>query len=448
MLDLRHPRNCDNVYWDGIFSEHTVEHLSPPQAMTCFSDCYRCLKPTKWPMGTHFSALDLDKYIKNYNGVGAVDPNFLQCAIPEEAIQSLTQGHAYQSGWAGKLLERSLREAGFCEVRTCAFRESRGLLLAKRAKVSAGNQFTSRGESRKSSTQRQIAFPLETLGQPFRKGHPMSKYTRQDRSLGASEDGWGVCFEKKHVFPSISIVVPSYNQGAFLEMTLQSITQQGYPKLELIVMDGGSSDNSRELIRKYESSITLLRVGKDKGQSDALQKGFDLATGDILAWLNSDDLYCENTLQRVGRFFSTHPRHVFCCGDVQEIDENAKRLRLLRAVKPVPFLTRHCGAHGTWQPGCFWRRETYQAVGGIDPDLFFCMDRDLFIRICSAGQSARLGGPPLACFRVHGEQKSQKNLKEFAVENALMFQRYSHPAMASYRGLLARCYGVWRRLGL
>lgn len=273
----------------------------------------------------------------------------------------------------------------------------------------------------------------------------MSSRTTETNPHGVAKVAAGVQLSTQEL-PTISIVVPSYNQGPFLEETICSILDQHYPKLELIVRDGGSKDNSVAILRKYESSIAHLAIGPDGGQSDALCKGFAQASGEILAWLNSDDAYCSDSLWRVGRFFAAHPRHMFCFGDVQEIDPNSRPVGLLKAVPSVPFLTRHSGAHGWWQPGCFWRRTTYEACGGIDASLFFCMDRDLFIRICSAGRSACLKGAPLARFRVHGEQKSQVNIAEFLKEDALMFKRYSRPSMNPWRGMVARCFGIWRRL--
>lgn len=101
----------------------------------------------------------------------------------------------------------------------------------------------------------------------------------------------------------ISIITPSYNQGQFIEETIQSVIQQSYANVEYIVIDGGSKDNTIDIIKKYESKITYWESKKDKGQSDAINKGLAIATGDIVAWLNSDDMYTENALKRVANIF-------------------------------------------------------------------------------------------------------------------------------------------------
>src|SRR4051794_28341061 len=112
-----------------------------------------------------------------------------------------------------------------------------------------------------------------------------------------NESGTGVStFEKKEEWPRISIVTPSYNQGGYLEETIRSILLQGYPNLEYLVIDGGSSDESVDVIKKYERHLTYWESAKDRGQSDALNRGFKRATGEWVGWVNSDDLYLPNAL--------------------------------------------------------------------------------------------------------------------------------------------------------
>jgi glycosyltransferase involved in cell wall biosynthesis len=106
------------------------------------------------------------------------------------------------------------------------------------------------------------------------------------------------------MLPKISIITPSYNQGHFIEETITSVLDQGYPNLEYIIMDGGSKDNTVEVIKKYEKHITYWVSERDKGQSDAINKGFARATGDVINWLNSDDYYAKGTLQKVGEVFT------------------------------------------------------------------------------------------------------------------------------------------------
>lgn len=244
--------------------------------------------------------------------------------------------------------------------------------------------------------------------------------------------------------PRITVVTPSFNQGRFLEETIRSVLLQGYPNLEYIIMDGGSTDESIEILRRYEPFLNYLHIGPDGGQSAAIADGFDRATGEILAWLNSDDLYMPGALARVGRFFTLNPESVFLHSDVQLIAENSQPCGMLHASPTNLFLTKNTGAHGWWQPGTFWHRETYMACGVLDRQLQFCMDRDLFIRICSAGKSQTIRGKPLAAFRVQQEQKSQRIVEVFLQEHELLLERYGNPKLRQFRPLLGRLWSLWK----
>jgi glycosyltransferase involved in cell wall biosynthesis len=245
------------------------------------------------------------------------------------------------------------------------------------------------------------------------------------------------------VYPRISIVTPSFNQVEFIEETIRSVLLQDYPNLEYIVMDGGSNDGTIEILRKYETNLTYLNIGPDDGQSSAIASGFEHATGDILAWLNSDDIYLPDTLKRIGAYFAAHPQIAFVAGDVSLIDENSHYQGILKAIKSQIFLTKNTGGHGWWQPGCFWTREAYITSGGMDRALRFCMDRDLFVRLCSVGKSTCLHGGPLASFRVHANQKSKTILHVFKQENDLLLARYGNSKLSFLRPALGRLWQAW-----
>lgn len=244
-------------------------------------------------------------------------------------------------------------------------------------------------------------------------------------------------------WPRISVVTPSYDQGLFIEETIRSVLLQGYPNLEYIVMDGGSTDGTSEILYKYEPFFSYLHVGPDGGQAAAIADGFKRATGDIFAWLNSDDIYQPGTLARVGRYFSEHPQHVLVSGDVQLIDASSKPCGRLWACPTQLFLTKNTGGHGWWQPGTFWRKRTYIACGAMDRQLRFCMDRDLFVRICSAGQSGCIRGTPLASFRTHDTQKSQTIKSVFLEEHELLLKRYGNPRTRRWQRFLGRLWWAW-----
>jgi len=248
-----------------------------------------------------------------------------------------------------------------------------------------------------------------------------------------------------HPWPRVSIVTPSYNQGQFIEETIRSVLLQGYPNLEYIVIDGGSMDDSVEIIRKYEPWLAYWVSEPDNGQAHAINKGFQRATGEILAWLNSDDRYRPGALVRIAHFFSTRPNVIFGNGDVNYIDAEGRFLERIYAIRPNRFLTANLGFHGWPQQGCFWRRWAYEKAGGMDDSLRFCMDRDLFIRLVAIGPSARIAGPPLADFRMHDSAKSSKLLDVAKHERKLLIARYGSLRLQWFRPLLIVYWRLWTK---
>lgn len=246
-------------------------------------------------------------------------------------------------------------------------------------------------------------------------------------------------------WPRISVVTPSYNQGQFIEETLRSVLLQGYPNLEYLVLDGGSQDQSIEILRSYEESLSYLRIEADDGQSAAIREGFEMATGDILAWLNSDDRYQPGTLARIAHFFSMHPNTVFASGDVNEIDSESRFLRRIYATKPNRFISANSGLHGWPQQGCFWRKSAYDRVGGIDRSLEFAMDFDLFIRLTSVGHSRRIPGPPLADFRIHPETKTSTIFHISRSEVIQLTEKYGSKHWRSHGRVMYIIWWLWRK---
>jgi glycosyltransferase involved in cell wall biosynthesis len=253
------------------------------------------------------------------------------------------------------------------------------------------------------------------------------------------------CTPSGSPWPRISIVTPSYNQGPFIEETIRSVLLQGYPHLEYIIMDGGSTDGSVEIIRRYEPWLSHLHIGPDGGQAAALVVGFGMATGDILAWLNSDDRYRPGALARVAGFFTQRRKLAFGSGDVNHIDSDGHLVQRIWAIRPTRFLTANLGVHCWPQQGCFYSRWAYEKVGGIEEGLQFCMDRDLFIRLAGIGPSRRIPGPPLADFRIHGEAKSSTIPHIAEEENDVLIAKYGHPRVRSNTWLLRLLWRFWCR---
>lgn len=187
------------------------------------------------------------------------------------------------------------------------------------------------------------------------------------------------------VLPKITVVVPSYNQGGFLERTLRSVLDQEYPNLELIVMDGGSTDNSIQVIKKYADRITYWVSEKDNGQTDALARGFAKSTGDIQCWLNSDDLHEPGVLRKVAAYFEDHPEVDAVFGSTIWIDADDQPLRIHHEMPFVRFVWLHTY---NYIPGMsmFWRRQVYERAGGLDPAFNLAMDADLWSRISRVGR--------------------------------------------------------------
>lgn len=258
-------------------------------------------------------------------------------------------------------------------------------------------------------------------------------------TVPTSKSGWPwiddskcLCYgaPDKRLLPSITIVTPSYNQGQFLEETIRSVLLQRYPNLEYFIMDGGSTDSSREIIQRYASDLTYWRSQIDNGQSAAISEGFRMSTGEILGWVNSDDLLLPNCLLEVGKYFTQHPDLDCVVGGTIVVDETTRpvrnRLGLPRIVRGeretlTKLLTRP--GHSFYQPASFWRRQTYMDVGGLDINLRFAMDYDLYLRLASRKPFGHLD-QLLACLRLHPQSKSTQLQSVRQSECAIILQRY------------------------
>ena len=246
-------------------------------------------------------------------------------------------------------------------------------------------------------------------------------------------------------WPGITVVTPSYNQSEFIEETIRSVLLQSYPDLEYTVMDGGSTDGSVDIIRRYEPWLSYLHIGPDGGQAAVIAEGFGQAAGEILAWLNSDDRNRPAALGHVGSFSTTHPRVVFGSGDVNYIEADGGFLQRLWAIRPTRFLTANLGVHCWPQQGCFWRHSAYEEVGRIDSSLRFCLNRDLFIRLAGSTPSRRIPGPPLADFRIHDPAKSSTILDTARQEGEALQAKYGSPYVRQWKQLLRFLWWFWRQ---
>ncbi|MCH8341876.1 MAG: glycosyltransferase [Chloroflexi bacterium] len=204
--------------------------------------------------------------------------------------------------------------------------------------------------------------------------------------------------------PLVSIVTPSFNQAAFLEGTIRSVLEQDYPRIEYIVVDGGSSDGSLEIIRSIEGQIAAWISEPDEGQTAAINKGFDMASGEILAYLNSDDLYRPGAIREAVEYLDTHPEVGMVYLDAHFIDESGEVIGRFPAAQTDYKRLRRGYVHIP-QQAAFFRAELWEQVGPLDPTFQFAMDYDLWVRIASRS-SIRYLPRPWAAFRLHGQTKT------------------------------------------
>jgi len=209
-------------------------------------------------------------------------------------------------------------------------------------------------------------------------------------------------------WPKISIVTPSYNQGQFIEETIRSVLLQGYPNLEYIVIDGGSSDNSVEIIMKYEKWLTHWVSEPDKGQSNAINKGFGSASGEIYGWLNSDDYLLKNALLNIVKAYRTSPSAGAWCGGSLFANEQGKKIAVRWPARLDLESIARWNKNSFAQPACFFSRKAWQECGPLDEALHYGMDFDLWLKIAKRFLFAKVNAV-LAFERLHKGSKTQRD---------------------------------------
>jgi glycosyltransferase involved in cell wall biosynthesis len=204
--------------------------------------------------------------------------------------------------------------------------------------------------------------------------------------------------------PLVSIVTPSYNQAHFIEETIQSVLGQDYPRIEYIIVDGGSTDGSAEIIRRYADRLGWWVSERDQGQTDAINKGFARANGEILAWINSDDTYLPQAVSQAVAALQLQPQAGMVYGDANLIDEHGAVLGKFPA-RQTGYRRLRQGYVHIPQQAAFFRADLWRKVGPLDPTFYFAMDYDLWVRLAS--QAPLVYTPQLwANFRLHQTGKS------------------------------------------
>ena len=211
----------------------------------------------------------------------------------------------------------------------------------------------------------------------------------------------------------VSIITPSFNQASYLEQTIKSVLEQDYEPIEYIVVDGASTDNSVEIIKKYAGKLTWWASEKDMGQGDAINKGFAHAKGEILAWLNSDDYYLSGTISSVVQAFEENPDAALVYGNMLAVDEHGKTFNTLK-YKQLSLQDLLC-FQIIGQPAVFFRRSTLEKAGLLDTTFHFLLDHHLWIRIAQHGKMLYVP-QTWAAARYHPEAKNRAKAAEFGRE--------------------------------
>jgi glycosyltransferase involved in cell wall biosynthesis len=224
--------------------------------------------------------------------------------------------------------------------------------------------------------------------------------------------------------PRISIVTPSFNQGPYIEQTIRSVIDQGYPNLEYIVIDGGSTDGTVAVLKKYEKHLAYWVSEPDRGQSDAINKGLAVATGEVFNWLNSDDLLAEGSLARIGSYFAAHPGVDVLCGYCRIFDGptgatvRQDRMGIRRNAEETLL------EPGVNQPSTFFRLRTVRELGGINDHFRYVMDLELWMRYLLANDLHRVRTTDdlLSHFRLHGASKTVGSSSPMQAEELHLYQ--------------------------
>ncbi len=255
--------------------------------------------------------------------------------------------------------------------------------------------------------------------------------------------------------PLVTIVTPSFNQGEFIERTIKSVLNQTYAKIQYIVVDGGSTDSTLDILSKYNNDIDIVISEKDNGQSDAINKGFKLAEGEIVGWINSDDTLEPNCVEEIVKLYIKHHSDgvIFSTPSVNIIDENDNIIRTTyrRILGRDDLIYNN---YSVVQQGSFYSTKALKEINYIDETLNFCMDLDLFVRLLSKGDIFYTKAYSLANFRSWSETKTNTSVHDFSNEIESTIKKYGagnlSKSVLHLKYILLRVFlgKVKRRLGL
>lgn len=236
-------------------------------------------------------------------------------------------------------------------------------------------------------------------------------------------------YEKDSEFAKVTIITTSLNQGKFLERTIISVLNQDWPNIEYIIIDGGSTDESLEIIRKYENCLFFWISEPDNGQVNAINKGIKKSTGKYITWLGSDDILLPGALTKMVSVLEKNPDTGIVYGGVAFINEE-ERVEKTHTYPDMTLKKLLYDKHSTIaQPSSMLRRKTLDAAGGLDESLTYCMDYDLWIRLLRISDAINLGDALLSGYRLHPESKTVGSYTKMALEKIRVNRRYTKDIM-------------------
>lgn len=233
--------------------------------------------------------------------------------------------------------------------------------------------------------------------------------------------------------PKISVITPSFNQAGFLEQTIRSVLLQNYPNLEYIILDGGSTDGSADIIRRYKRWLTYWVSEPDKGQSQAINRGLAKATGDVLCWLNSDDYFLPHTLMTVGKMLANDSGNFALAGHCLRINGDGVPPVFLRGrYRNRQRLLEFWKGYEMHQPAIFWRREAFEKAGWLNESLHLTMDFDYWTRIAQHYDFVNVD-QVLACCNYHEAAKTGDEYAAYYRDLETHARKYWPPIWSSER---------------
>lgn len=216
--------------------------------------------------------------------------------------------------------------------------------------------------------------------------------------------------------PLITIVTPSFNQGQFIEETILSVLNQTYKNIQYIIVDGGSTDNTMEVVNKYHDRIDIIIHEKDKGQSDAINKGFKLANGELVGWINSDDVLYPDCVEKIVELYNKKKDGVIYYSTYNDrIDKKSNRLSTYQKIIPSKDYLLNIN-YDVIQQASFYKTEIVKKIGYLDESIHYCMDLDLWLRLLNHGHIYAFNEKPLSAFRIWEETKTTTGINKFLRE--------------------------------